>query len=655
MVRPHRSQRRGAFGSAAVGVLGCLLALLVATCPPVSSPGAHAAPGFLVPSLAGGVATVGHDHSSNRPGSAPAASVRGASSGVNIDSYRWANATYAVGPIAPGYRFETQMAWDAADNYSILFGGESAKGVDESDTWTYLNGSWTNITSEVTGHPPPTLDGSMAYDPSTRSVILFGGTAAGAWRNYTWSYHDRTWTNLSATAHAPPITIQPTLATDANADELVTAFVDFYSIAETWTFQGGHWTNVTATAHFPLQVDLGYSDPVQLCADPADGGVLALSVLANGTGFWGGTYVFKSGSWLNLTSESPTAPILPYGIIPYSGEPLFYLPSAAAVVYHAGFYMTQNSTIPQTSVTWAFVADRWSNVTAAVGPVPAPSVLSAGGVAVDPVDSAAVTFGGTCTFLPLTQQWLPTWTLSAPPIPHASATPGVTDVGTSVSFRGNSSAGLEPNVAEWSFGDGSNSSSFATAHSYAAAGVYGASLTVTDLVGQSGSGSTTVVVNALPSVSVAASASSASLGSNVSFLASVSGGTAPFSYSWTLGDGATSSSALATHAYASSGSYTVKVTITDSVGKSANASGSITVTAVPSSSSPTPSAPPVSLTSGLGLDLLLGVVVLLIVVAALALLLLRRGGGGSPPGGSGPSTAGETASGPPPPPPGASR
>ena len=85
--------------------------------------------------------------------------------------------------------------------------------------------------------------------------------------------------------------------------------------------------------------------------------------------------------------------------------------------------------------------------------------------------------------------------------------------------------------------------------------------------------------------------SSPMVNQQVSFTASASGGTAPYSYSWNFGDGATGTGSSATHTYASAGSFTVTLTVKDSglPQQSATSQQTITVSSQPP--------PPTSLTA----------------------------------------------------------
>ncbi|HEV2362473.1 MAG TPA: PKD domain-containing protein, partial [Acidimicrobiales bacterium] len=81
-----------------------------------------------------------------------------------------------------------------------------------------------------------------------------------------------------------------------------------------------------------------------------------------------------------------------------------------------------------------------------------------------------------------------------------------------------------------------------------------------------------------------------------SFTSSATGGTAPYTYKWTFGDGSTSTSQNPSHTYTKAGNFTATVTVTDSSSpaKTATASVPITVNSVGGNLTATASAVPTS-------------------------------------------------------------
>ena len=136
----------------------------------------------------------------------------------------------------------------------------------------------------------------------------------------------------------------------------------------------------------------------------------------------------------------------------------------------------------------------------------------------------------------------------------------------------------------WDFGDGSTATGAAPAHSYAAAGTYQVTLTVTDNLGGTDTLTQPVTVTAPPPNK----APTASFSSAVADLAVTVDGTASAdpdgtiaAYAWDFGDGSTGTGSTASRTYAAAGTYSVTLTVTDDNGATARTTRSITVTAPP--------------------------------------------------------------------------
>jgi PKD repeat protein len=84
----------------------------------------------------------------------------------------------------------------------------------------------------------------------------------------------------------------------------------------------------------------------------------------------------------------------------------------------------------------------------------------------------------------------------------ASATPSTVNTGTSVQFTGLAVGGSPAYTYSWNFGDGTTSALQNPTHTYAAAGTYTATLTVTDSMGNTSAASVpgNIIVNPLPPI-----------------------------------------------------------------------------------------------------------------------------------------------------------
>src|SRR2546425_6325748 len=142
--------------------------------------------------------------------------------------------------------------------------------------------------------------------------------------------------------------------------------------------------------------------------------------------------------------------------------------------------------------------------------------------------------------------------------------------GQSISFSASASGGTPPYIYSWTFGDGvGTSSAQSPTYSYSSPGSYVVVLLTTDSVGATATAFNIVTITggnigltAIISINTYAPQS----GQTVLFTASASGGTAPYSYNWNLGDGGTATGTSIGYLFGKAGNYTVVLTATDYLG-----------------------------------------------------------------------------------------
>ena len=119
------------------------------------------------------------------------------------DTWIWDGSTWTERqpPVSPPARFAGHMTYDPARGNVVLFGGSLSNNEGWfSDTWLWDGQTWTEVTP--VGSPSERAYGGMGFDPSTASVILFGGCAncfANPVYDETWSWDGTSWTLLNTT------------------------------------------------------------------------------------------------------------------------------------------------------------------------------------------------------------------------------------------------------------------------------------------------------------------------------------------------------------------------------------------------------------------------------------------------------------------------
>jgi hypothetical protein len=523
------------------------------------------------------------------------------------------------------------MAYDAADNETVLLspgplGSSNASG----ETWIYGAGSWTLNPPSASPQPSARTQGAMAYDAKDGYVLLFGGTSARPHGPYllndTWKFQGGSWTLLHP-AHNPGGRYDAVATYDAKDGYLLMVGGQGYSAAGlAWAWNGTDWAPVTSTGAVPPSV--GYVD-YRIAYDAADGYVVVTQAANEScvgvTGNCFRTWSFAGGTWADLTKTSS----LPPPVISYS---IAWDAADKVVVLFGG--SVSGSLYNQ---TWEFAGGVWTRVGANPAPYPRyePALTYDGG------DGYLLLFGG---FGPLAgnnptyfgDTWSfsgGNWTLRIPTLAESLAT---VDVGITVQLvTRSSSPGGVPSFAYSGLPPGCRSLDLpGIGCRPTAPGNFTIAVNVSYPGGTASRATAELAVRASPSVAAfEASVVTFVVGNRTTLSVTMTGGTAPYSYTY-LGlpagcPGANVSTLGCTPALV--GNYTVRVQSTDVFGESANASVTLHVT--PAVLSPgqrghphgNGSAPSLlGLPTGLALVLILGVAVLVIGGAAVAARSVRR-------------------------------
>lgn len=260
------------------------------------------------------------------------------------------------GPYSYSIRGGGGMVDDFADHYVLLF--------DNGQTWTFTNSSWTYHIEPTS--PAATCGFGIAYDANDQYVVLFGGNVGSindfltctrdTNNNQTWIFKAGVWTRLSPLNSPPPEVAAP-MAYDV-ADRGVVLLDSQYAgtaSCDTWEFARGNWNNVCpATSPGPRAY-------AAMKYDPSIGGLILFGGLGCPTPscttntYLNETWQFKSGNWtqLNPTASPPPQRSM---VSVYDGFDNYLIILGGDDKYVRG----------GTGIGWLFANGTWTKFTAAV-------------------------------------------------------------------------------------------------------------------------------------------------------------------------------------------------------------------------------------------------------------------------------------------------
>src|ERR1039458_333315 len=141
-------------------------------------------------------------------------------------------------PNGPVLGFGFSVADDPAIDRVVVYGGVDSY----NTTWLWDGRGWT--LARPRSIPPGRFGAAMAYDPTSRLLMLFGGRLApGQVVNDTWGWDGTTWRRLDDGVNGPPPGEFAQMAWDDSRAELVLVTGAHTTAGgETWIWAGSHWT-----------------------------------------------------------------------------------------------------------------------------------------------------------------------------------------------------------------------------------------------------------------------------------------------------------------------------------------------------------------------------------------------------------------------------
>jgi hypothetical protein len=278
-------------------------------------------------------------------------------------------------PNSPPARAFPTMAYDPVSKKIVLFGGVGQTYLN--DTWTFDGSTWTREKTPVA--PPARSASSMAFDKRTKKMVMFGGfdgksTELGFLHDtWLWDGATSTWTQARM-RKLPPRASGPSLFSDPRTGGAMMfgGYDRFKSVPAynaTWRWTGTSWQKLhPKTSPYPRGWGIAVLDPVRknVVVTGGDGD----TIRTDNTWTWDGA---------NWTQKSPATQVQALT----SAGAAFDLDSQLVIVFGGFAGNTTNQ-------TWSWDGSNWVQLS----PANSPSVRDGLGMDYYPGHHEVVLFGG---------------------------------------------------------------------------------------------------------------------------------------------------------------------------------------------------------------------------------------------------------------------
>ena len=357
------------FGSGITFLLLALLAGGVLTAGSFSGPASHGAPTASLGVKATSIAAQGLESPPASPSSHSGHATTSTGSAILAPDaalpFAWENITSNLASSPPS-RYGESIAYDPVSNSLVLFGGQGVNSNYLSDTWVYSNSRWSSETPEKpnsTNNPPARAGASMAFDPTFGGILLFGGKNGVAPFQDLWLFQGGNWSNLTSRyPSGPPARVYASMAFDSVDNEMLLfgGRNPTKVFGDTWALNSAQWTNVTPS---PLTATNSPSHRYKsaMTYDSSDGYVLLFGGLTSSSAVSSGlndTWRYESGHWSQVaTTAAPS---------PRCSSAMSFDSTMDAVTLFGG----SNQTGATFNDTWSYSAGQWINLSKNLSEIP---------------------------------------------------------------------------------------------------------------------------------------------------------------------------------------------------------------------------------------------------------------------------------------------
>jgi hypothetical protein len=318
------------------------------------------------------------------------------------------------------------LVYDPQTQQTLAFGG--APGNDLESVWSFDAGIWKNITPTGNLTHQGLSSVSAAFDVADGYIVVFGYTPEAA---ETWADQSGTWTLLHPNAEPTGLLVAGLTYDDATSSIILvtSAFIPSGTETQTWSFHAGNWTLEQPSNPLPKMTF------ASMAYDNSTGGqyLVLFDWGPYAGGFGNDTWVYRNGTWQDVTATSGRAPPPSYAVMTYDAA------ENAVILTDANGVLGSN----EAEQTWEFAGGQWSYVnTPGIAPY-----MGAGypNLAYDAHDGYVLWAGEYSSFYThkfTNQTWkLDRTALGPAPVAHLNVTPQNSSLGTPVRIQASVTGG----------------------------------------------------------------------------------------------------------------------------------------------------------------------------------------------------------------------